>query len=46
MPSFAVGRTQEVLYILNKAYNEGRIPHISVYLDSPLAIAATEIFQH
>ena len=46
IPSFAVGRTQEVLYILNKAYNEGRIPHISVYLDSPLAIAATEIFQH
>ncbi len=46
IPSFAVGRTQEILYILNKAHNEGRIPSISVYLDSPLAIAATEIFQH
>lgn len=45
IPSFAVERTQEVLYILNKAHNERRIPSISVYLDSPLAIAATEIFQ-
>ncbi len=45
IPSFAVERTQEILYILNKAYNQGRISYISVYLDSPLAIAATEIFQ-
>ncbi len=45
IPSFAVGRTQELLYLLNKARNEGRIPHIPVFLDSPLAIAATEIFQ-
>ncbi len=45
IPSFAVGRTQELLYILNKARNEERIPRIPVYLDSPLAIAATDIFQ-
>jgi metallo-beta-lactamase family protein len=45
IPSFAVGRTQELLYIFNKARNERRMPRMPVYLDSPLAIAATEIFQ-
>ena len=46
IPSFAVERAQEILYILNNAHNRGRIPYIPVYLDSPLAIAATEIFRH
>ncbi len=45
IPSFAVGRTQELLYLLNNAHNKGRIPYLPVFLDSPLAIAATEIFE-
>ncbi len=44
IPSFAVGRTQEVLYILHDFFRKGLIPDIPVYVDSPLAIAATEIF--
>ena len=45
IPSFAVGRTQELLYLLNQAHNQGKIPFMPVFLDSPLAIAATEIFE-
>ncbi len=44
IPSFAVGRTQEILYILNELYQQKKIPYMDVYLDSPLAISATEIF--
>ena len=45
IPSFAVGRTQEILYILNELFEGKKIPYMDVYLDSPLAISATEIFQ-
>lgn len=44
IPSFAVGRTQEILYILHEFLRKGLIPDIPVYVDSPLAITATEIF--
>ncbi|MDY6861553.1 MAG: MBL fold metallo-hydrolase [Thermodesulfobacteriota bacterium] len=44
IPAFAVERTQEVLYILNELYRKKEIPCMDVYLDSPLAISATEIF--
>ncbi|MDY6973660.1 MAG: MBL fold metallo-hydrolase [Thermodesulfobacteriota bacterium] len=44
IPAFALERTQEVLYVLNELYNEREIPHMEVYVDSPLAISATEIF--
>ncbi len=43
IPAFAVGRTQEVLYELNLLVEGGRIRPVPVYLDSPLAIKATEI---
>lgn len=47
IPSFALERTQEVLYDLHRLFDLGRIPQIPVFLDSPLAIAFTEIFaQH
>jgi len=44
MPAFAVGRTQDVLYILNQLVREKRLPHIDVYVDSPLADKATQIY--
>jgi metallo-beta-lactamase family protein len=45
IPAFAVERTQEILYILGEFFRNGEIPSMPVYLDSPLAIAATEIFR-
>jgi len=44
IPAFAVERTQEVLYVLNALYEQGQIPRVDVYVDSPLAISATQIF--
>lgn len=47
IPSFAVGRTQELLYFIRQLKAEGRIkgfPDFSVYVDSPLAVEATNIF--
>ena len=44
IPSFAVGRTQDVLYILNKLVKEGRLEDLDVYVDSPLADKATKIY--
>lgn len=45
IPSFSVGRTQDIVYVLNKLYNEKRLPNIEVYVDSPLSVNATEIFR-
>lgn len=44
IPSFAVGRTQDLLYILNNLVREGRLYRIDVYLDSPLAEAVTKVY--
>lgn len=44
MPAFAVGRAQMLLYLIHKLIGEGRIPKLPVYLNSPMAIKATEIF--
>jgi len=45
IPAFAVGRTQELVYDLNRMISESEIPHIPVFVDSPLAIDASEIFR-
>ncbi|MBW1997817.1 MAG: MBL fold metallo-hydrolase [Deltaproteobacteria bacterium] len=45
VPAFAVERTQEILYVLGEFHRNGSLPDIPVYLDSPLAIKATEIFR-
>jgi metallo-beta-lactamase family protein len=46
IPAFAVGRTQIVLYYLNKLREQGRLsPHIPVYLDSPMAQDATDLWR-
>lgn len=46
VPSFAVGRTQEVVWQLDRLLDEGRIPQLPLYLDSPMATKATEIYRH
>ena len=45
IPSFAVERTQQILYVLNELFVSGGIPEIPVYVDSPLAVSATEIYR-
>lgn len=45
IPAFAVGRTQEMIYVLHSLVNEGAIPAIPIYVDSPLAIDATTVFE-
>lgn len=44
IPAFSVGRTQEIVYMLDKMANEGLLPRIPIYVDSPLAVDATEVF--
>ena len=45
IPAFAVGRTQEMLYNLHSLLREGAIPPLPVYVDSPLAIDTTTVFE-
>ncbi len=45
IPSFALERTQNLLYILNNLVESGEIPQIPVYLDSPLSIDITHVFK-
>ncbi len=45
IPSFAVGRTQEVLFYLGKLYHEGRLDGWQVFLDSPMAIEVTRLYE-
>jgi len=45
MPAFALGRTQEVVYILHKLYKEKKIPAIPIAIDSPLGNSITDVFK-
>jgi metallo-beta-lactamase family protein len=45
VPSFAVGRTQQLVMILNQLMQAHRIPSIPIFVDSPLAVNATEVFR-
>jgi metallo-beta-lactamase family protein len=45
IPAFAIGRTQEIIYHLGEFYHQGRLPQGQVFLDSPMAIAATEVHE-
>jgi metallo-beta-lactamase family protein len=44
IPSFAFGRTQELLYILHELYNENEVPSFPIFVDSPLATKLTKVF--
>jgi len=46
IPSFAFERAQDVLYYLNKLLMEKQIPHLKVFVDSPMAVKITEVFEH
>lgn len=46
IPSFAIERTQDMLYYLEQLYDKKEIPLIDVYIDSPMAVAATQVFRH
>jgi metallo-beta-lactamase family protein len=44
IPAFAVGRAQQVIYVLNVLMEKGRIPTLPIHLDSPMAVEATRIY--
>lgn len=44
VPAFAIGRTQDLLYVLRELEEAGRIPRLPVYLDSPMGIESTAIY--
>ena len=46
IPAFAVGRTQEILFLLIDLVKRGLLPHLSILVDSPMATAATHLTQH
>ena len=46
IPSFAIERTQELLYYLNELLGEDRIPHLLTFVDSPMAISVTDVFRN
>jgi metallo-beta-lactamase family protein len=45
IPAFAVGRTQQIVYALHRLYDQKKIPHLPIYVDSPLATHTTDIFR-
>jgi len=44
IPAFSIGRTQELIYLMDKFTSQGRLPSVPVYIDSPLAVNATDIY--
>src|ERR1700749_962454 len=45
IPAFSIGRTQSLVFSLNKIFTEGLLPAVKVFVDSPMASAATEVFR-
>ncbi len=45
IPAFSVGRTQEIVYALHRIFDNNKAPRIPVYVDSPLAVNATDVFR-
>jgi metallo-beta-lactamase family protein len=45
IPAFSIGRTQSLVFSLNKIFSEGLLPPVKVFVDSPMAVSATEVFR-
>jgi metallo-beta-lactamase family protein len=45
IPSFSVGRTQQIVYTLHQLTNAQQLPPVSIFVDSPLSVSATEIYR-
>jgi metallo-beta-lactamase family protein len=45
VPSFAIGRTQELVWVLDELLRDGRIPRLPLYLDSPMASRASDVYE-
>lgn len=45
VPSFSLGRTQELVYVLHELFNEGALPEIPIFVDSPLSVNVTDVFR-
>lgn len=46
VPAFAVGRTQQLVFLLHRLFDEKRIPRLPIFVDSPLAVEATKVFRN
>jgi len=46
VPAFAVGRAQQIIYVLNVLMESGRLPELPIHLDSPMAVDATRIYRN
>lgn len=46
VPAFSVGRTQDLVYCLHQLWDGGKLPRIPIYVDSPLAVNATDIYRN
>ncbi len=45
IPAFSIGRTQSLVFSLNKIFSDGLLPPVKVFVDSPMAVSATEVFR-
>jgi metallo-beta-lactamase family protein len=45
IPAFSVGRTQTIVYFLHQLQQAGKLPDLPIYVDSPMAVRATEVFR-
>ncbi len=46
IPAFSVGRTQQIVYVLHELICAGKLPRVPIFVDSPLSVNATEIYNH
>lgn len=45
VPSFSIGRTQELLYLIHQLQDQGRCPRVPIFIDSPMAVSTTELYR-
>jgi metallo-beta-lactamase family protein len=45
IPAFSIGRTQQIVYTLHQLNDAGKLPHVPIFVDSPLSVNATEVYR-